>query len=170
MVQIRTVYVTVGSTRFDDLIKNVTTDEFLKLLQLKGCKNLVLQIGKGEKVNEQNISIKYGINVEQYDFKIEPKRTDIINADLIIGHAGAGTCLDILTNRKPGILVINETLMNNHQQELALHMKKEGYLECCIVDEIKSCLERLNLEERKLYEPGKNINAFVNFMDDLIVN
>lgn len=170
MVQIRTVYVTVGSTKFDALIQNITTDEVLKILQSKGCKNLVLQIGKGLRVNEQNIAIKYGINVEQYDFKIEPKRMDIINADLVIGHAGAGTCLDILTNRKPGILVINDQLMNNHQQELALHMKKEGYLECCTAVELKNCLEHLNVDGRKLYEPGRNMNVFVEFMDDLMVN
>ena len=95
---------------------------------------------------------------------------DIINADLVIGHAGAGTCLDILTNSKPGILVINEQLMNNHQQELALHMKRECYLECCTVKELKYCLELLNLAYRKLYEPGKNMNKFVEFMDDLMAN
>ncbi|KAM7361102.1 alg13 UDP-N-acetylglucosaminyltransferase subunit [Cochliomyia hominivorax] len=170
MVQIRTVYVTVGSTKFDALIHTVTTDEVLKILQSQGCKKLILQIGKGQKVNELDIGIKYGMHVEQYDFKIEPKRMDIINADLVIGHAGAGTCLDILTNRKPGILVINEQLMNNHQQELALHMKKENYLECCTVEELKNCLEHLNINERKLYEPGKNMNSFVEFMDDLMVN
>lgn len=90
--------------------------------------------------------------------------------DLVIGHAGAGTCLDILTNRKPGVLVINDKLMNNHQQELALHMKKEGYLECCTVEELENCLQNLNVNERKLYEPGKNMSSFVEFMDDLMVN
>ncbi|XP_037819475.1 UDP-N-acetylglucosamine transferase subunit ALG13 homolog [Lucilia sericata] len=170
MVEIRTVYVTVGSTKFDALIQTIITDKVLKILQSNGCKNLILQIGKGQKVNEQDIAVKYGMRVEQYDFKIEPKRMDIINADLVIGHAGAGTCLDILTNRKAGILVINDQLMNNHQQELALHMKKEGYLECCTVEELENCLENLNFNERKLYEPGKNMDSFVEFMDDLMVN
>ncbi|TMW48930.1 hypothetical protein DOY81_005995 [Sarcophaga bullata] len=169
MVQIRKVYVTVGSTKFEDLIQTVTSEEVLKILQNKGCKHLTLQIGRGQKVKEQDIAIKYGMQVEQYDFKIEPKRMDIINADLVIGHAGAGTCLDILTNRKAGILVINDQLMNNHQQELALHMKKEGYLECCTVGELKNCLESLDLDKRKLYETGKNMNNFVEFMDDLMM-
>ncbi|XP_065366593.1 UDP-N-acetylglucosamine transferase subunit ALG13 homolog [Calliphora vicina] len=170
MVEIRTVYVTVGSTKFDALIKTVTTDEVLKILQSNGCKNLILQIGKGLRINEQDIAIKYGMHVEQYDFKIESKRMDIINADLVIGHAGAGTCLDILTNRKPGVLVINDKLMNNHQQELALHMEKEGYLKCCTVEELENCLQNLNVNERNLYEPGKNMSSFVEFMDDLMVN
>ncbi|XP_075150027.1 alg13 UDP-N-acetylglucosaminyltransferase subunit [Haematobia irritans] len=167
---IRTVYVTVGSTKFDSLLQKITSDEILKILKKKGCKKLILQIGKGQRIDETKIAYEYDIQVEQYDFKIEPKRMDIINSDLIVGHAGAGTCLDILTARKLGILVINNQLMNNHQQELALHMKKEGYLQCCTVEELKTALENTNTEKRNMYEPGKNMNKFVEFMDDLLAN
>ncbi|XP_013103127.1 UDP-N-acetylglucosamine transferase subunit ALG13 homolog [Stomoxys calcitrans] len=167
---ISTVYVTVGSTKFDALIQQITSDDILKILKKKGCRKLILQVGKGLRVEEDKIGHKYNIQVEQYDFKIEPKRMDIINSDLVVGHAGAGTCLDILTARKLGILVINDQLMNNHQQELALHMKKECYLQCCTVDELKTALENVNTEKRNMYEPGKNMNKFVEFMDDLLAN
>lgn len=170
MVLYETVYVTVGSTKFNALIEEVTKDKILEILKSFGCKRLILQIGKGHHIDEHLIEQKYGIQVEQYDFKIEPKRMDIINADLVIGHAGAGTCLDILLARKAGVLVINDQLMNNHQQELALHMKKEGYLECCSVEGLKSSLENFNSNERKIYEPGKNMQKFVDFMDDFLVN
>lgn len=165
---IRTVYVTVGSTKFDALIQEITSDGILKILKEKGCKKLILQVGKGNQVDENTIVHKYGLQLEQYDFKIEPKRMDIINSDLVVGHAGAGTCLDILTARKLGILVINDQLMNNHQQELALHMKKEGYLQCCTVSELKTTLENVCVEKQNMYEPGENMNKFVKYMDDLL--
>ncbi|XP_058986693.1 UDP-N-acetylglucosamine transferase subunit ALG13 homolog [Musca domestica] len=167
---ITTVYVTVGSTKFDSLIREMTSDDILQLLKKKGCKHLILQVGKGNKVDEAAIAAKHGIQVEQYDFKIEPKRMDIINSDLVVGHAGAGTCLDILTARKLGVLVINDQLMNNHQQELALHMKKEGYLQCCTVNELKTALESVLVDKQNTYEPGKNMDKFVEFMDNLLVN
>lgn len=168
MASVKTIYVTVGSTKFDALIQEITSDRTLQVLKEKGCKNLILQVGKGQHVDEQVINHRYGIQVEQYDFKIEPKRMDIIKADLVVGHAGAGTCLDILMASKPGILVVNDLLMNNHQQELALHMKKEGYLQCCTVEELNSHLANLKTEKRNVYEPGKNMNKFVEFMDDIM--
>lgn len=41
---------------------------------------------------------------------------------------GAGTILDVLKNKKPLLVVINDSLMNNHQNELYDVMTKEKFI------------------------------------------
>lgn len=50
-------------------------------------------------------------------------------ADLIISHAGAGSILGALRQKKRLIVVVNRQLMNNHQSELAETMEEHRYLE-----------------------------------------
>ena len=44
---------------------------------------------------------------------------DISDADLVISHAGAGTCIEVLQTGKTLAVIVNDTLMDNHQVELA---------------------------------------------------
>lgn len=41
---------------------------------------------------------------------------------------GAGTVMEVMRKRKPLIVVFNETLMHNHQKELALAMSERGMI------------------------------------------
>jgi beta-1,4-N-acetylglucosaminyltransferase len=43
-----TVFVTVGTTKFEDLLKTVDTEDFFKALDSIGCKHLIIQKGNGE--------------------------------------------------------------------------------------------------------------------------
>ena len=47
-------------------------------------------------------------------------------ADLIICHAGAGSIMEGLRLGKRLIVVANESLMDNHQMELASAMQQQG--------------------------------------------
>ncbi|XP_055925555.1 UDP-N-acetylglucosamine transferase subunit ALG13 homolog isoform X2 [Argiope bruennichi] len=133
------VFVTVGSTSFDDLIQTVSSPEVLQLLADEGFRKVVLQIGKGNLLPEKSDIIE----VEWFRYK-DSISQDIRDSSFVIGHAGAGTILESLIEHKPFIAVLNEKLMDNHQTELAEQMAKEGYLAYCscsnLLETLKECL------------------------------
>jgi len=53
---------------------------------------------------------------------------DIDLASLVISHAGAGTILECLDQGKKLIVVVNETLLGNHQSDLAQKLHNMGCL------------------------------------------
>ncbi|XP_036324568.1 UDP-N-acetylglucosamine transferase subunit ALG13 homolog [Rhagoletis pomonella] len=165
----KAIYVTVGTTRFDELVEEVVSAQVLRTLQQRGCRNLIIQYGHGRPVqNTDNIRKAYGIYIEQYDFKLETPRTDILNADLIIGHAGAGTCMDILNHARPGIIVINDRLMDNHQKELAEQLSEEGYLFYCRVQGLAKTIEQADETKLKPYENSNNMHTFVRYLNEMM--
>ena len=59
---------------------------------------------------------KIEIDIFDYDINLD----DIIAKwSMVIGHCGAGTVTGVLSAGKHMVWVINETLMDNHQTELA---------------------------------------------------
>lgn len=118
------IFVTVGTTRFDLLIEQVTRPEALKWMKLSGYTDLIIQYGKGVK---PNIPEDCPIPCHLYDFK-DTLEQDMERADLILSHAGAGTIMEALRKKKRIVVVINTLLMNNHQQELANAMSNRGHL------------------------------------------
>lgn len=108
------VFVTVGTTKFDKLIETVTNKDILNLLKENGYDKIKLQIGHGSfEPSKSEIIV-----VEYYRLK-DSIKDDILEADLVISHSGAGSCLEILSLEKNMVAVINEDLMDNHQIELA---------------------------------------------------
>ncbi|KAJ7285715.1 glycosyltransferase family 1 protein [Mycena rebaudengoi] len=110
-------FVTVGSFEFDALVQTVLSEPVLLALQSRGYTNLVVQCGNSvfEHVAQPN---QHGLEIELWKFK-PSLDADVRRADLVVGHAGSGTILDVLRLGKPLIVVPNPTLLHNHQTELA---------------------------------------------------
>lgn len=52
----------------------------------------------------------------------------ISQADVVVSHAGTGSILDTLRAQVPLIVVVNDSLMDNHQLEVASQFESAGYL------------------------------------------
>ncbi|XP_032410656.1 UDP-N-acetylglucosamine transferase subunit ALG13 homolog isoform X2 [Xiphophorus hellerii] len=124
----KTVFVTVGSTRFDELIESVTSSEATQVLKFRGYERLVLQVGKGSLLPDADSCAH--LSVEAFRFK-DSIAEDMKQADLVISHAGAGSCLEALGAVKPLLVVVNDKLMDNHQLELARQLHMDHHLLYC---------------------------------------
>ncbi|EEZ98644.1 UDP-N-acetylglucosamine transferase subunit ALG13 homolog [Tribolium castaneum] len=153
------VFVTVGTTKFDKLIEEVSKDEVLEVLHSLGYTFVQFQVGTGDSNERKHpkIHIKYDRYFENFAQEIE-------SSDLIISHAGAGTCLEVLKQHKPLIVVINEDLMDNHQIELAQQLAKDGYLQCCTPRTLKDTLLERKFLQFKQY-PNPDPRLFSRYLD-----
>uniref|UniRef100_A0AC34FGX0 N-acetylglucosaminyldiphosphodolichol N-acetylglucosaminyltransferase n=1 Tax=Panagrolaimus sp. ES5 TaxID=591445 RepID=A0AC34FGX0_9BILA len=132
-------FVTVGSTQFDDLVQAILSLEVKKMLKKVGIEKLVIQCGAGKvicslvpeglKDEDQGCFVddECGLKIEFFRYK-KSIHENMKSATLIIGHAGAGTCLETLKLHKPMITVVNDKLMDNHQTELADRLAELGHL------------------------------------------
>ncbi|KAG9318719.1 hypothetical protein JVU11DRAFT_818 [Chiua virens] len=140
------VFVTVGSTKFDALVQATISEPVLSALYTKGFVRVVLQRGNsdldldGSASNGDSLSIsKAGVDIDTWRFK-PSIQDEIERADLVISHAGSGTILDVLRSGKPLVVVPNATLMDNHQEELALQLDSLGHLKATSVDDLPSTI------------------------------
>ncbi|VDK41319.1 unnamed protein product [Taenia asiatica] len=111
------VFVTVGTTSFDKLIQEINAAKFHLALSKLGYRKIFIQYGSGT----VEPSFSDG-PLEVVAFRYRMKLDSIFSVStLVISHGGAGTCMEALSppGRRKLIVVINEDLMNNHQEELA---------------------------------------------------
>ncbi|XP_019864660.1 UDP-N-acetylglucosamine transferase subunit ALG13 homolog [Aethina tumida] len=171
------VFVTVGTTKFPKLIDVVTSSDIHEAFLELGVTCVLLQYGKDYPIHslcdkgfklleKQEDSVTYCSPDNEIVFHcIEYTNKFIGNireSDLVIGHAGAGTCLEVLRETVPLIIVINEDLMDNHQQELAEKLQEEGYAYYCKTEQLKNAL--LNYKTRKPY-PIADPYTFPDYLD-----
>lgn len=167
------IFVTVGTTHFEDLVDMVVTDEILTLLQRIQCKVLRIQYGAGKAIDVPTIEralAKFSIKIESYDFKANIL-SDVVSSDLTISHAGAGSCIEVLTSQKPLIVCVNDKLMHNHQTELAQQLFIDGHLLFCSPKSLAETLTNLvyKVSQLKPYEPGhNNLTKFVNHLNTIM--
>lgn len=62
-------------------------------------------------------------------------------------------------------MVINDTLMNNHQTELAEQLSNDGYLIQTTVQNLPETLRNIDTSKLKSYEQG-NVDKFIEYLDN----
>jgi beta-1,4-N-acetylglucosaminyltransferase len=170
MASSKSIFVTVGTTRFDALVESATTERALDWMVSQKYTRLIIQYGKGKEPHVVvNDTKKRPLEIELYDFKssLEP---DMRNADLILSHAGAGTIMEAMRLKKHLVVVINTALMNNHQTELAHALGSRKYL--YVVDEPKQLQREETWKEFRdfvplPYEPGDE-HDFPRLLDSFL--
>ena len=109
------------------------------------------------------------LTVESYNFKPSLEE-DISGAALVISHAGAGTCLETLEAKQPLIVVVNETLMSNHQIELAAKLADDGHCAYCKSPrELSQVIANFEPEKLIPFPPG-DIESFSGCMDEIVAS
>lgn len=171
-----TLFVTVGSTSFDELVAKVLQGESIKQMLELGFTKLIMQIGKSQYDRERLAQLRFEIaedpsrdfEVELYDFKSSISG-DIKRANVIVGHAGAGTCLETLRNGKRLLIVVNEKLMDNHQRELADQLSCDNLVVQTTVARFNDDLTRICNSETKLNKfPPRDPAKFEQIFDEAL--
>lgn len=157
----KTVFVTVGTTSFDELIQSIISQEAVEALKSHGYEKLVLQVGRGTIIPCPETCPH--INLETFRFK-ESIAEDMRRAHLIISHAGAGSCMEALGAGKPLLVVVNDKLMNNHQLELARQLHSDSHLLYCTCSTLTETLRSMDISVLLPFVPGQPQN-FANFLD-----
>lgn len=145
-------FVTVGTTQFDALIKAVVEEGTLEALRQMGYTKLTLQIGHGTFIPP--VGKHEGVTLSHFSLKPSIAE-DFASADLVISHAGAGSCFEALEAGRPLVAVVNNTLMDNHQVELAEELARNGYCFFCHPETLQETLSNMNLSHLKPYSPGQ---------------
>ncbi|KAF5358031.1 hypothetical protein D9756_001939 [Leucocoprinus leucothites] len=146
-------FVTVGSTRFDLLVKEILSSRTLQALKQRGCTTLTVQCGNSAYEQASLVAkgetarlVLEGIPVELWKFKPALKE-EYEKADLVISHAGSGTIIEILRLPKPLIVVPNPTLLHNHQEELAQALEAQKHLTSSTVENLAETIMKFNQDD-----------------------
>lgn len=131
------VLVTVGSSSFDSLIRAV--DQAATKL---AAFSFTFQTGTGE----------YKPKNGSYFARSNEFSSVLVDADVVITHAGAGTVFELLELNKKIIVVPNFDRIDKHQSDLALYIERNNYaLVCHDVSLIENHIEGINMYEPTPY-------------------
>ena len=159
----RQILITVGTTKFENLIKAIDDEKFYELLINNGFTKIIIQKGYGEYIPQ---------NFKKYENRIKIQISEILNnfeniiktSELIISHGGAGIILESLKNKRKVIVCVNDELMDNHQIELASSLHENGYLYYC--NNLSNILESIE----KILSNSVKLKEYPEFNYDIIPN
>jgi len=189
----KSVFVTVGTTRFDQLVDTVlpaqskeATDHLPQSIQHAseeqdqdihsvlvdmGYSSMTVQFGNRggcrdfSKMSSSSSSSSSALAIQAYNFK-PSLHEDMKKADLIISHAGSGSILESLRLNKKLVVVPNTELMNNHQRELCDELEKQGVLLVATCATLPNVLKNLTKTEFKKF-PDHQITLFPTLLDSI---
>lgn len=143
-----TVFVTTGATVvFEKLIRSTLDTRFVQLIRRLGYSKLVVQYGRdGQPLFQECLSKLNDTDIEVEGFAFSGDIGAVISqADLVVSHAGTGSILDTLRLDKKLIVMINDTLMDNHQLEIAQELEHSNHLlkTTPSLESLLSCVEKV---------------------------
>ncbi|EPX74753.1 N-acetylglucosaminyldiphosphodolichol N- acetylglucosaminyltransferase Alg13 [Schizosaccharomyces octosporus yFS286] len=159
-------FVTVGSTRFDELVSSVLNADTQYQLVQHGITQLIVQYGNGREAFGTPEPVN-GISISGFDYAPEIG-SYIDSSSVVISHAGAGSILQCLRAKKPLIVVPNESLMDNHQLELGNKLASLNYLVTCSYRNLPQGLEALFRTQLEPF-PEPEYSAFRNVLNDVLI-
>nr|MBC7244145.1 hypothetical protein [Chloroflexota bacterium] len=132
------IFVTVGSTDFDLLIKKM--DELIPHLG----EEVVMQIGLGKYKPQHGRFFAFAPSLESY----------YEHADLIVAHGGLGTIVEALERGKKLICVVNPTTYDQHQEHLLRVFAAHNYLLWCKnVENLAEAIQQARATQFTPYQP-----------------
>lgn len=111
------IFVTVGSIAFDDLVRRI--DGQVEAGRIKH--KVVIQIGNGSYEPRFCEFFRTAPGLDSYHAA----------ADLVIGHGGTGTTLEIIEKGLRLISVSNPGMIDNHQDEFLEALERRGFVTYC---------------------------------------
>jgi len=109
------IFVTVGSTDFDPLVR--TMDELAPQLG----QEVLMQIGLGQYAPKNARHFRFAPSLEPY----------LAQAELVVGHGGLGTIVEALELGKKLVSVVNPTTYDRHQEHLLSLFEAQNHLVWC---------------------------------------
>jgi len=131
------IFVTVGTTKFDSLIKYIDENFINSAYEIK------MQIADGSYVPKNFFYFRFDENIERF-YK---------ESDVIITHAGAGTIYRLLELEKKFIIVPNLERKDKHQLDIANFMKNNDYAKVVMnFNEIEPAIKEILFRKFKKFK------------------
>jgi beta-1,4-N-acetylglucosaminyltransferase len=142
------LFVTVGSTDFDQLVEAV--DTLVPSLNIQG----IAQIGHGRYEPTNLPYFRFASSLKTY----------YEQASLVVAHGGLATTMEVLQRGLPLVSVSNPDRYDNHQDDLLAAMADEGYLIWCRrFDKLKQAIETAQATPLRRYHPPEcKIHLVIN--------
>lgn len=167
----RQLLVTTGATvTFVALLEKVLAGEFMDTVLRLGYDSIVVQYGASDEsyqlvsrltrhlqLSESSNGFhgQYkGMQVQLIPFDVDLVQKYVKPSAVVISHAGTGSIIDTLRGSDATLLVVvNETLQDNHQLEVASAFEYLGVLQVAPIAKLSATMEELLPRDRQLAVP-----------------